>query len=176
MRRLCKHYTSFAAPLKIAEFGGSPDELRLEQRALVAVGRDSEMLVGQVRGHAAAGRAVEEADLDEKGLVDLLDGVGFLGERRARVFKPTGPPWYFSMMVSNRAVDFVEAVRSTSSISSAAWQWAGRWGRCRAPGRSRARGAAGGWRCAACHGSGCAISAAPSDPCARSRTRRSAPR
>jgi len=29
VRRLCKHYTSFAAPLKIAEFGGSPDELRL---------------------------------------------------------------------------------------------------------------------------------------------------
>ena len=36
---------------------------------------DAEVLVGEAGGDAAAGGAVEEADLDEEGFVDLFEGV-----------------------------------------------------------------------------------------------------
>ena len=39
------------------------------------------MLIGQTRGDAAAGCAVEETDLDEEGLVHLFERVLLFGER-----------------------------------------------------------------------------------------------
>ena len=41
---------------------------------------DAEVFVGEAGGDAAAGGAVEEADLDEEGFVDLFEGVLLLGE------------------------------------------------------------------------------------------------
>src|SRR5262245_7775304 len=43
--------------------------------------RAAEMFVGAARGGTAAGRAVEEADLQQVGLVDVLDRVGLLADR-----------------------------------------------------------------------------------------------
>src|SRR5436853_479593 len=51
-----------------------------EQRRLAAIGRDAEVIVGQPRGHAAALRAIEKTDLDEKRFVNLFDGVGLFGQ------------------------------------------------------------------------------------------------
>ena len=41
---------------------------------------DAEVLVGEAGGDAAAGGAIEEADLDEEGFVDLFEGVLLFGE------------------------------------------------------------------------------------------------
>jgi len=38
------------------------------------------MLVGEAGGDPATGRAVEEADLDEEGFVDLFEGILLFGE------------------------------------------------------------------------------------------------
>jgi hypothetical protein len=58
VRRLCKHYTSFAAPLKIAEFGGSPDELRL--------GRQERRLIQHVTHRSGSETTV---DIDRNGFL-----------------------------------------------------------------------------------------------------------
>src|ERR687884_1323726 len=48
--------------------------------------RDAEVRVGKRRGHTATGRALEEAELEQVGLVDVLDRVALLaGRRRDRV-------------------------------------------------------------------------------------------
>jgi hypothetical protein len=39
------------------------------------------VFVGQASGDAAARGAVEEADLDQEGFVDLFEGVLFFGQR-----------------------------------------------------------------------------------------------
>src|ERR1019366_8225344 len=85
--------------------------LFLEQRALAAVGSDSEMFVGELGCYSAAGSAVQKADLDQKGLVDFFDGVGLLGEHGAQRIQA-----YRAALVllddgeQKFAVDFVEAV------------------------------------------------------------------
>ena len=43
---------------------------------------EAEVVVGPRRRHAAARRAIEEADLDQERLVDVLDRVAFLADRR----------------------------------------------------------------------------------------------
>ena len=53
---------------------------------------DAEVVVGELRSYAAALRAIEKSDLDQKRLVDLLNGVRLLSQRAASVFTPTGPP------------------------------------------------------------------------------------
>src|SRR5262249_39808201 len=66
-------------------------QLALARRPLrrVAV----EVLVGEARGDAAPRRAVEEADLEEIGLVDVLDRVGLLADRgRERAHADRPPP------------------------------------------------------------------------------------
>ena len=73
----------------------------LKQRTLPPVGRDPEVLVGQLGRHPAAGSAVQKANLDQKGLVDLFDRVGFFRQRCGQRIHATGPPWYFSMIVSS---------------------------------------------------------------------------
>jgi len=46
------------------------------------------VFIGEARRDAAAGSAVEEADLDEEGFVNLFERVLFFGERGASVFNP----------------------------------------------------------------------------------------
>src|SRR5579859_7359580 len=49
----------------------------LEKRMLLARRGDSEVIVGELRCDAAARGAIEESDLDEEGLVDVFDRIGF---------------------------------------------------------------------------------------------------
>ena len=42
---------------------------------------DAEVVVGELRCYAAALRAIEKSDLNEKRLVDLLNGVFFFAQR-----------------------------------------------------------------------------------------------
>src|SRR3712207_261130 len=67
--------------------------LRVEEagaRRLRARRIDAEVFVGEARGGAPARRAVEEADLDEVGLDDLLDGVLLLLQRGRHVVESDG--------------------------------------------------------------------------------------
>src|ERR1700732_4220818 len=69
------------------------------------------MLISELGRHSPAGSAVQKADLDEKGLVDFLDGVRLLGKRRAQRIQAHGAAL---VLLDNGeqqfAVDFVEAV------------------------------------------------------------------
>src|ERR1700685_714228 len=47
----------------------------LKQRALPSAGRDPEMLIRQLRGHAAARSAVQKANLHQKRLVNFFDRI-----------------------------------------------------------------------------------------------------
>ena len=68
------------------------------------------MAVGGGGGDAAAGRALEEAELEQVRLVDVHDRVRLLADEAAMVSRPTGPPPNFSMMQREDAVvDLVEA-------------------------------------------------------------------
>jgi len=58
---------------------GSNRALPLKQAALAARYGEVEVFVGEAGGDAAAGGAVEEADLDEEGFVDFFEGVFFFG-------------------------------------------------------------------------------------------------
>ena len=79
-----------------------------------------EVLVGPPRRDAAARRALEKADLDEKRLVDVLDRVALLAERRGQAADADRPA---AELLDDRqqqpAIDLVEPVLSTSSIFSA---------------------------------------------------------
>src|SRR4051812_10512113 len=57
------------------------EEAELHGRVARGLGQD-EVAEGVGREHTAAGRALQEAALDEEGLDDLLDGVAGLGQRR----------------------------------------------------------------------------------------------
>ena len=130
----------FVADLEEAEFAGEGD---------------AEVLVGEAGGDAAAWGAVEEADLDEEGFVDLFEGVLLFGEgggegveadRAAVVLLDDG--------AQQAAVEFVEAVgvdlqQRERGLRGGAVDAVLR----RGPPRSRGRGAAGGWRCGECRAS-----------------------
>src|SRR5271157_6590745 len=79
--------------------------------ARVALRRHLEVVVRQLGRGAPARRAVEEAELDQVRLVDFLDGLGFLGNRRgdgAHAHRPA------AVLLQNRQhdllVDLVEAI------------------------------------------------------------------
>ena len=55
-------------------------EAILEQPRLPAVRPNPEVIICQLGSHAAAWGAVQESDLDEERLVNLFDGVSFLGQ------------------------------------------------------------------------------------------------
>src|SRR5687768_10833954 len=50
-----------------------------------------EVVVGELRRDSAPRRAVEEPDLQQEGLVDVLDGVGLLADRRRQRAHPHRP-------------------------------------------------------------------------------------
>src|SRR6266849_9502542 len=64
---------------------------RSKQVRLAARGVEAEILVRECGGHAPALRAVEQAQLHQVRLVDLLDGVFFLAERRRNRVQPYRP-------------------------------------------------------------------------------------
>ena len=83
---------------------------------------EPEVLVGARRRHAAARRAVEEADLDQERLVDVLDRVVLLADAPRRgCSTPTGPPPNFSMIVrsSRRSISSKPCSSTSSSFSAA---------------------------------------------------------
>src|SRR5258706_4767620 len=53
----------------------------LEQRLLAAARLTAQVFVSQGRGHATTRSPVQEAGLDQEGLIDLLDGIDFLAQR-----------------------------------------------------------------------------------------------
>jgi cysteine synthase B len=108
-----------------------------------------------VRRDAAARRALQVALLDQVGLDHVLDRVALLADRRREVVEPTGPP-------SKRWITASSSLRSITSRPSGRRRASP--APCRRPrlvmrpvalhvGVSRARGAAAGWRCAACRAS-----------------------
>ena len=119
------------------------------------------MQVGVARRHAAARGAHEESLLDQERLDHVLERAALLAHRGGQASMPTGPPSNFSMIVEQQlAVQRVEALRIhfeqiergvRHRLVDAAVGLA--------PRRSRARGAAAGWRYAACRASACAMRA-----------------
>src|ERR1039458_5547541 len=83
----------------------------LEKSGLSSRHGEAEVLIGQARGYAAAGRSVEESDLDEERLVDFFEGVLLLGQGSGQRAQPY---WSAVLLLDNgeqeAAVDFVEAV------------------------------------------------------------------
>ena len=107
-----------------------------------------------MRRDAAARRAIEEADLDQERLVDLLDRVRLFGERRRpSCSRRPARPELLDDGEQQLAVDLVEAVIvDLEHLQRVVRDVGCDVARPRAPARSRAPGAAGGWRCAACRG------------------------
>ena len=71
-----------------------------------------EMLVGQARGDASARCAVEKADLDQEGLVNLFKRIFFLGERSGEGVQADRAAIVFLNDGQQQApVEFVEAMR-----------------------------------------------------------------
>jgi hypothetical protein len=69
------------------------------------------VFVGEAGGDAAAGGAVEEADLDEEGFVDLFEGVLLFGERGGqRVEADRAAVVFLDDGAEQAAVELVEAV------------------------------------------------------------------
>ena len=69
------------------------------------------MFVGELRGDAPAGRAVQKPNLDEERLVDFFNRVRFFGERCRQRAHPDRPTLIFlDDREQQLAVDFVEAV------------------------------------------------------------------
>src|ERR1700729_2996364 len=84
----------------------------LLEKAGLAAGRfDLEMFVGERGGDAAAGRAIEKAELHEVGLVDFFDGVFFFAERGGERVEADGAAGIFLDDGEHEvAVGVVEAV------------------------------------------------------------------
>src|SRR5205809_6246724 len=63
----------------------------LEQRTLFPVRRDSEMLVGELRGHPSSRSSIEKSDLNQKRLVDFFDRIRLFskcGRQRVHPYRP----------------------------------------------------------------------------------------
>ena len=81
------------------------------EEAVFAGHFDAEVFVGEAGGDAAAGGAVEEADLDEEGFVDLFEGVLLFGQRGGEgVEADRAAVIFFDDGAQQAAVEFVEAV------------------------------------------------------------------
>jgi hypothetical protein len=71
----------------------------------------AEVFVGEAGGYAAAGGAVEEADLDEEGFVDLFEGVLLFGQGGGEGVEADGAAIvFFDDSAEQAAVELVEAV------------------------------------------------------------------
>src|SRR5215469_2281838 len=85
--------------------------LRLEQRTLPPRRTDSEVLVGQLRRHSPAWCAVEESNLNQKGLIDLFDRLRLFGQHRRQ---GVHAHWPALILLDDReqqlAVNFVKTV------------------------------------------------------------------
>ena len=95
-----------------------------EQRALSAGRRDSKMIVGELRGDASAGCAVQKSNLDEERFVDFLNCIRFFRERcrqRAHSDRPTlillddGEQQLAIDLVESMLVDFEHLERGLGS-------------------------------------------------------------
>ena len=108
------------------------------------------------------GRAQDEALADEERLVDVLDGLGRLADADGERVEPhRSAPRSARRWREDRPVDLVEAALVDAEGGRAASAAVGgRPCRARAPRRSRAPGAAAGWRCGGAPGAR-AISRAP---------------
>src|SRR5690606_17111718 len=88
----------------------SHDAIRSPQ-LILSRSDEPEVFVGAGRGDAAARRPVEKADLDEKRLVDVFDGVLLFTDRGRQAAEPDGPA---AELVDDRAqqpaIGLVEAV------------------------------------------------------------------
>ena len=105
-----------------------------------------------VGDHAAARRAHEQALLDEERLVDVLDGLGLLADADGEGRQADRAAAELLAQMRRRIARSTLSSPSSSTPKSASPSRAvgGRWRRRRAPRRSRAPGAAAGWRCGAC--------------------------
>src|SRR2546428_13117220 len=70
-------------PPNVARTGWSVLESASEQASLRWTVWNAEMFIGQPGSQAAAGRALEKADLKEVGFVDIFDGVDFFAQDRS---------------------------------------------------------------------------------------------
>src|SRR6266403_4609380 len=87
------------------------DDRRLEQRALLAVRCDSEMLVRQLGRDASARRAIQKPDLDQKRFVDFFNRILLLGQGRGQsVYTHWSALIFLDDGQQQLAVDLVEAV------------------------------------------------------------------
>src|SRR5208337_5439399 len=91
-----------------------PDRL-LEQRLLPAPVRPrtlhAKVLIRQMCSHSSARRAVQKSDLDEERLIDFLDGVSLLRQRRCQRVHPHWPALVLLDDAEQQlAVNLVEAV------------------------------------------------------------------
>ena len=136
-----------------------------EQPAGALRRRHAEVAVRRQRRDPAARRALQEALLDQEGLDHVLDRVALLADRGGEVVQARPGrrrSWWITASSSLRSITS-RPCGSTSSIASAASATGARdRAVALAPRRSRARGAAAGWRCAACRASGARSRSAPS--------------
>ena len=151
-------FVHFAATQSLASNNG---RLRLARSGIL----QAEVLIGLARGDAAARGAHQEALLDQVGLDHVFDRAALLAERRRKAFDADRTA--VELLDDGRAAACGPARRSpadrpradrapraaTLSVDAAVGL---------APRRSRARGAAGDWRCAACRASAARSRAAPS--------------
>src|SRR6266566_9657234 len=63
-----------------------------EQAGLGRTVRNSEVLVGELGCHAAAGRALQKADLEQVGFVDILDRIDFFAQDCSDRVQTNGAP------------------------------------------------------------------------------------
>ena len=116
----------------------------------------AEVLARRRRRHPAARRAHEQALLDEERLVHVLDRLGLLADADGQRRQPDrAAAELLAQRGEDGPVDLVEpALVDAEQRPARRGPSARRWCRRRAPRRSRAPGAAGGWRCGACPGRG----------------------
>ena len=67
----------------------------LEKGLLAPVGRNTEVVVRQLCGHASPRGAVEETDLHQERFVDFFDRVGFFGEHSGECVHADRPTLVF---------------------------------------------------------------------------------
>ena len=118
--------------------------------------RHADVPVGGRHRHAAAWRAGDHALLDEERLVHVLDRLGLLADADRQRRQPDRPAAeLLAQRGEHRPVDLVEPeVVDAEQRQAVAGDVGGDRAVARAPRRSRAPGAAGGWRCGACRASG----------------------
>ena len=82
----------FVRKKQLCDFDEKPQNFRSKSQLLCIVILQMEVVVGKLRNTTPAGRARQEADLHQIGLVDILQRDGLLADVAASVSRPTGPP------------------------------------------------------------------------------------